>query len=163
MKNLILFIVLLIFNSCSTDSNKSNDAVNIDNGVTIFLKSIEGNNLLNTTNYNSNVFKIYYKINNENIEINNPNNDFPRNYYINNESNPISMKLFLNHSVTEEYPITLIEWNTNDTDTIKTYFRRGIENNTDYEICEKIWLNDVLIWDISTANGLTEREITILK
>ena len=81
----------------------------------------------------------------------------------NNESNPISMKLFLNHSVTEEYPITLIEWNTNDTDTIKTYFRRGIENNTDYEICEKIWLNDVLIWDISTANGLTEREITILK
>ena len=80
MKNLILFIVLLIFNSCSTDSNKSNDAVNIDNGVTIFLKSIEGNNLLNTTNYNSNAFKIYYKINNENIEINNPNNDFPRNY-----------------------------------------------------------------------------------
>ena len=163
MKNLIIIIGLLIFNSCSNDCNKSNDTVNIDNGITIFLKSREGNNLLNTINYNSTNFKIYNKINNENIELNNPNMDYPRNFYINNETNPISMKLFLNHSDTEEYPITLIKWNNTDTDTIKTYFRRGIENNTDYEICEKIWLNEILIWDISTLNGVTEREITILK
>ena len=69
----------------------------------------------------------------------------------------------IKHVSTEWKQFYFIKWNNTDTDTIKTYFRRGIENNTDYEICEKIWLNEILIWDISTLNGVTEREITILK
>ena len=164
MKKIILILtVLFIFGCSNNENNNSNDATNIDNSVAIFLKSPEGFNLINTSNYNSNNFKIYYKLNNEVVEIYNPSLDFPRNFYINNETNPISMKLFLNHSSLEANPTTIIKWNNLETDTIKTYFRRGTENSTDYEICEKIWLNNVLVWDINASNGSSLKEITILK
>lgn len=163
MKTLILIIALSIITGCSNDNNNFKDADNIDNGVSIFLKSTEGSNLINTSSYNSDNFKIYYKINNETIEINNPVIDYPRNFFISTETNPISMKLFLNDTSTEEFPETLIKWNENDTDTLKASFDRGIENNEDYVICKKIWLNNILVWDTNTPAGITGREITITK
>ena len=164
MKKIILILtVLFIFGCSNNENNNSNDATNIDNSVAIFLKSSKGFNLINTSNYNSNNFKIYYKLNNEVVEIYNPSLDFPRNFYINNETNPISMKLFLNHSSLEANPTTIIKWNNLKTDTIKTYFRRGTENSTDYEICEKIWLNNELVWDITSTSAITAKEITIIK
>ncbi|GAW90669.1 hypothetical protein FPS14_contig00083-0006 [Flavobacterium psychrophilum] len=116
---------------------------------------------MNTINYNSNNYRIYYKNGNEYIEQNNSNLDYPKNFFINSETNPISMKLFLNHLSTETNPITVVKWNDTESDTLKTFFRRGTDNNTDYEICEKIWLNDALIWDIN--NNQNSRQITIIK
>ena len=61
MKKIILILtVLFIFGCSNNENNNSNDATNIDNSVAIFLKSPEGFNLINTSNYNSNNFKIYY-------------------------------------------------------------------------------------------------------
>lgn len=160
MKNIIFLIILSIMSSCTKD-NPAPTSTNLDNSVIIYLKSSEGNNLLNTTNYNSNNYRIYYKKGNEFIEQNNSNLDYPKNFFINSETNPISMKLFLNHLSTEINPITVVKWNDIESDTLKTSFRRGIENNTDYEICEKIWLNNALIWDIN--NNQNGRQIIITK
>ena len=159
MKNFIFFIII-IMSSCTND-NPAPTSTNLDNSVNIYLESSDGNNLLNKTNYNSNNYKIYYKNGNEFIEQNNSNLDYPKNFSINLETNPINMKLFLNHLSTETNPITVVKWNDTDSDTLKTSFRRGFENNIDYEICEKIWLNDVLIWDIN--NNQNGRQITITK
>jgi hypothetical protein len=165
MKNLIIFLFILSLSSCDNDKNSPVlNQVSLDNGVSIYLKSSsENSNLLNTTNFQSSNFKIFYLINGLSVEQNNSSLDYPKNFYINNETNPISMKLFLNHSSTESNPITYIKWNDIDTDTIKVYYKRGVENNTNYEICEKIWLNENLVWDLTTPNGVTGREITILK
>ena len=160
MKKNILLAILIISTSCSNDKTEpiSN---NLDIGVVIYLLSSEGNNLLNTVNYDSNNIRIYYKKGNEFIEQNESNLDYPKNFFVNTETNPISMKLFLNHLPSESYPITVVKWNNSESDTLKTSIRRGIENNTDFEICEKIWLNDELIWDIhNNPNG---RQITITK
>ncbi|EKT4502358.1 hypothetical protein [Flavobacterium psychrophilum] len=160
MKNFIFLSIISIISSCTKD-NPEPTSRNLDNSVIIYLNSSEGNNLLNTINYNSNNYRIYYKNGNEYIEQNNSNLDYPKNFFINSETNPISMKLFLNHLSTETNPITVVKWNDTESDTLKTFFRRGTDNNTDYEICEKIWLNDALIWDIN--NNQNSRQITIIK
>ncbi|AIN75140.1 hypothetical protein O8E88_002344 [Flavobacterium psychrophilum] len=160
MKNFIFLSIISIISSCTKD-NPEPTSTNLDNSVIIYLNSSEGNNLLNTINYNSNNYRIYYKNGNEYIEQNNSNLDYPKNFFINSETNPISMKLFLNHLSTETNPITVVKWNDTESDTLKTFFRRGTDNNTDYEICEKIWLNDALIWDIN--NNQNSRQITIIK
>lgn len=157
-----IFLAIIIVSSCTSDNpTPIGSGNNLDNSVIIYLKSNEGNNLLNTTNYNSSNYKIYYKIANEFIEQNNSNLDYPKNFFINSETNPISMKLFLNHLSTESNPITVVKWNDTESDTIKTSYRRGIENNNDYEICEKLWLNNSLIWDIN--NNQNGRQITIVR
>lgn len=156
-----MIFFLGLFSSCSSNDDPS--ATNLDTHVDIYLKNSENENLIDTPNFLSNNYKIYYLIDGVSTEIYNPNMDSPRNFFINNETSPISMRLFLNYSENEEFPITYIKWNQTDIDTLKAQFDRGIENNVDYVICKKIWLNDEIVLDDATPNGITGREITIVK
>lgn len=159
-KFILLFAITLLSISCSTDKTGTT-SVNLSKELKINLLSSEGNNLLNTSNYKSDNFNIYYKSGNDYVEKNDVNLDYPKHFMINTETNPISMKLFLNDLASEPNPITVIKWNTTESDTIKTTFRRGFENNSSYVICEKVWLNDVLVWEIENNPNL--RQITIIK
>jgi hypothetical protein len=159
MKNLILFTIIFLVTSCNNDKNEPN-GFNLDANVNINLRSNEGLDLLNTTKYNSNNFKVYYKINNEFIEQNHSHLDYPRQFIIDTQRNPITMILFLNSSSIETYPITVIKWNETESDTLKTSFRRGSGNDGQFVICEKIWLNNILVWEINNKN---ERQISIVK
>lgn len=149
---------LITLLSCSNDKSK-NEGFYLDTGINIFLKNSHGENLLNTTNYNSDRFKIYYKINGQKIEVNNPLMDNPKGYAINNLTNPISMGLGMNDADTELLPITYIEWNDSDTDTLKTYYHRT-ENLI---VWTKIWLNDEEISETTTPPNGSGRWITIVK
>jgi CMP-N-acetylneuraminic acid synthetase len=163
MKKIVILNVIAIFvASCSDDSNKSESA-NIDTAVNIYLENNTGESLLNTDNYQSNDFKIYYLNNNNVEEVNNPLMDSPRNFFIIDEDNIKAMRLFLNSNQNEENPVTYIKWNETDTDTLKAHYSRGMGNNEDYVTCDKVWLNEELVWDTTTPSGVLGREITIVK
>lgn len=155
MKNCLIIFIILLF-SCSKDSN-SNDANNIDAMLDIILTDSNGNNLYGSPSFLQNNINYFHLINGQ---ISTPigNSSSPTFF----EQNGINkMRIFLNSDITEEFPVTYIVWNESDTDTLKAHFNRGSENNEDFEICDQVWLNEVLIWDATQwVNG---REITIVK
>jgi hypothetical protein len=158
MKKTILFItVFLLFISCTED--KPCSCFNIDAHINLFLKDSQGANLLNTTNYNSANYKIYYELNGQKIEVNNPLSGYPRGFLIDYENNTIYMRLFLNIDENETMPVTYIEWNNTDTDTLRVSVLRT-ENSI---VWDKLWVNDELVYQPGTPNGTTGREITIVK
>jgi hypothetical protein len=162
MKSLILSAISLFSLSCSND-NSNAENTNLEVEVSILLKDTNGENLLGTPNYIPTDFRIYNLVNGQTEEVYNPDMDYPRNFYINSDTTPIYMRVFLNHSSTEEYPITYIKWNENDIDTLRAFYSRGTENDTGYVICQKIRFNEVLVWDTNIPQGVTGREITITK
>jgi hypothetical protein len=160
MKKTILFITaFLLLISCSNDKQCS--CSNIDIGVTIFLKDSQGVNLLNTANYNSDDFKVYYEIDGQKIEVNNPLLDASRGFVINDWTNPISMGVALNDVIADIPTITYIEWNNSDTDTLITTYERT-ENSV---VWDRLWLNDELVWQpgMPAIEGIPGRVITIVK
>lgn len=160
MKKILLLFIAFLLLSCSHDHSGSENT-NIDTGVNIFLKNNDGLNLLNTPDYLSENFRVYNVVGGQAIEVNEPHLDYPRNFFVNTETSPASLTLFLNSDPHEEFPVTYIKWNENQTDTLKAAYSRG-SGNEDYIICNKIWLNNNLVWDIS-ADGTEGREITIIK
>ena len=162
MKKLILIVVFAALNSCSSDNENSN-AASFDAKVIINLQSEDGVNLLNTSNYNPNSFKVYYKVGNEFIEQNNNDYDYPKNFFVDTESNPSTIHLFMNMAETETFPITVIKWNETESDTLKTSYRRGSGGEEGlYVSWQKIWLNDSLVLDLSNP-AINGNEITIIK
>lgn len=162
LKRFILILGTIIILSCNSDDNKSNSqGFLFDGSVNIFLKNSQGENLINTATFNSNNYKIYYEINGQKTEVNNPLMDAPKGFYINQESNPISMRLYLNVPPNENTTstTTYIEWNNSDTDTLKTHFVKG----DGYLVWAKLWLNDEVVWEEGSSTSNLGREITIIK
>jgi len=155
MKNLIfLLLANILLISCSSDNNNNgNSYYNLDVGITMTFKDINGNDLLNPNNinaYSTDLIKIYYLKENGDIEeIYNSNLDSPRNFKIitpeDSQENIYALYLTPNTYLTEN-AITYIEWNNTETDTIKTNYRYG----DNYTICNKIWYNNVNVWTENT-------------
>jgi hypothetical protein len=154
MKNLIAILAILILTSCSNDDKKE-DSFNLFNSILINLKDVQGNNLLNTNNYSSNNFKIYYVNDGVVSEFYQPNLDNPKAYAVINTAVNLRMGLSLNHN-DEDYPITYIKWNETDTDTIKVSYNKA----DNYKLLDKIWINDVLT---EPTNGISGMEFIITK
>lgn len=156
MKKIIILNIIAIFLASCSDENNKSGGVNIDVDVNIYLENSMGENLIDTDNYQSANFKIYFYNNSVKEYLN------PPNFFIINENNIVAMRLFLNDNKNEENPVTYIKWNETDTDTLKAHFNRSRGNNENV-ICDKVWLNDKLVWDISMTSGVLGREITIVK
>lgn len=161
MKTLLLFFSIVILYSCTENKSASSslDNYNLDTYVTIFVKDQNGDNLINTPNYESENFRVYYMLNGQTVEIYNPLMQAPRNFYIYNDNDQIRMRLFLNYTASETFPITYIKWNETDTDTLKASFQRG-EN---FVSCNSVWLNGELVWNRSIPPANPGRTITIIK
>jgi hypothetical protein len=141
MKQLkILFFIAGILNIISCSIDKPIPGFLLDSSLDIFLKNSEGQDLLNTSAFNPANFKVYYLINGQKIEVNNPMMGYPRGFLVSNE-NPKFVRIFMNDLETELIPTTYIEWNTTDTDTIQTFYTRT-ENKVVYN---KVWLNGSLV------------------
>ncbi len=158
MKNYFLLLGLLAFSCSDNNSNGGNDNSNFDRLLWVTLSDSEGNSLYNSSEYSTENIRYYHLINNE-LQIPAGNVSGPTFTVIDNF---LRMKLFLNSDPNEEYPITVIEWNDTETDTIKAHFDRGEENNEDYELCDQVLVNDVLVWDNTTPSPFG-RHITIIK
>ena len=151
MKNLIIIVLLLILVSCSSEESKNDATYSID--FEMIVKNSDGADLLNpnTPNtFNTPNIKLFYLKKGILEEVYSPTADFPRNYKIYQHIDGIyRIGIFPNDSKSENLPVTHIEWNATDTDTIKGEFYYS-ENAV---IIQKVWFNDELRLDFS--NGRT--------
>ena len=151
----ILILTMLLYTSCKHEE----DMVVISIALELSIIDEDGKDLLNPENPNAIVegdIKKSYLIDGEIEEVNNPLMDNPRGFRIFKHEHEYRIEFSLNDSESEEYPITYMEWNENDMDTIKC----EIEKKSNSTICTKVWFNDELKWESSNQ---TERFFTIIK
>ncbi len=151
MKNLILFCTALFFLSCSkSDKEENQSSVHLD-GIEIAVRNAAGEDLLdpNTPNaYSADGIKLFYEINGEVVEVYDPAMDHPRNFiiynYINENESEYRIGIFLNYDRNEAQPITYIQWNETDRDTIKAKFHYSgpADSNYSFDI-ENLWFNGI--------------------
>lgn len=147
MKNLFYYSIIFVLFSCSKEEKK--EEVSLFNSILINLKDSQGNNLLNSPNYSSDNIKIFYVSNSVATEFNQPNLDNPKAFRIINTGIDARIGISLNHNA-EEYPITYIQWNSTDTDTIKAHYNRG----DNHVLLDKVWINNVLLTPTSGIAGM---------
>lgn len=73
----------------------------------------------------------------------------------NTDTEDYILRVYVNMAESEEYPITYIEWDDQDTDTLKFHYNRG----DNYTRWDRVWYNDVE--HIFNTSG--ERIITVVK
>lgn len=144
---LILLTLVTVIFSCS----KSNEidalyGYNIETSIELSILNSQNEDLLNSENPNHldvKKIKLFNVINGKKQEVYDPDMDSPRNFFIFKHENEYRIRLFLNHTETSEKPITYIEWNDSDTDTIEVTY-----NRTKTSLLQnKIWLNGIQIWE----------------
>jgi hypothetical protein len=151
MKNLLIILMISTLLACSNNS-QSNDMEEqngyyLNAGIEFSIVDSDNKDLLNPENLNYldiNNIKLFYLINGEKKEIYNPNMDYPRNFLIYQHENEYRIRIFLNHTDTEDKPMTYVQWSEKDIDTIETIYRRT-QNSI---IQETLWLNGEQIWEI---------------
>lgn len=131
--------------SCKDD----NESFIVDTALDISIKDNKGSDLLDPNNPNSlneNDIKIIYEIDGEQIEVNKPNLDVSRGFFIHKVGSEYRIAIHLNTDKNTQYPVTYIKWNDTDTDTdtLKCEIER---KNGNYEVCKKVWLNGEVVWD----------------
>jgi len=152
MKNYLLMIFVIFIISCSKqeDQKLDNIGVNVDRDINISVKDSAGNDLLDPENpqaIRESEIWLYYLIDGKKEKVYIPNLDHPRNFFIfkdhrNYDSSEYIIRVFPNDEKSNSYPITYIQWNNADTDTIKCEIER-----TEYEVrCTKVWYNGELKW-----------------
>jgi len=159
MKNLLFLVLSLMIVSCDKDEDSGPAGTNIDLGLRIYLQNNEGIDLLDTPNYMSDNFKLFYIVDGQPQYAFNGYLDNPRHFAIFQDTISKSMLLGLSDHIVDEYSETFIKWNETETDTLRAQIYQG----GGYIGCKKLWLNEELVWDSTTANLAIHRTITIIK
>jgi len=169
MEKIFLFIITLIIASPSTTKKAS---FVYDTVIKIGVTDMDCNDLLNPSNpasFKKEEIKIFYLKQGIVEEVYNENMRAKRNFLI--DENDIELwknlfpnseylvRLFPNDSILEEFPITYIQWNSKNTDTIKCKYERSAEVIG----CSKVWLNGELLWGEGTGDYSKPRHIDIVK
>ena len=156
MKNLIfLLLVSILIVSCNSDDNNNDDSFYyLGRDVEFKVTSIDGIDLLNPNNANAfleNNIKIYNLIDNEIVEVYNPNAQYARDFKIVSPENSgieeYFIRVYINNPKLEN-AITYIEWNETDTDTIRT---NSVSNGNSL-VLTQAWYNDNLLIDENTES-----------
>ncbi|NOU62083.1 hypothetical protein [Marinifilum caeruleilacunae] len=143
MKYILIISIAVILVSCSSGDEPS---AFVDVSIELSVLDIDGNDLLNPNNddsFKESDIKLYYVINEEKREVYDPNMQYPRNFFIFKEGAIYRIRLLLNNDKSDDKPITYIQWNDKDSDTISAEFYRT--NNLTRK--EKVWFNDKLIYE----------------
>ena len=148
MKKSIIFLsVITLLFSCSKKKEDTVVGVVVDTSVDLKVTNQAGEDLLNPeTNgaYDHSHIWIYYLENGEvKLYEGGANMDHPRGFFIfDGPDNFKNIRIFLNSSEKESYPVTYVKWNETDMDTIKTHYKRT-ETLT---VLDSIWYNGTLRW-----------------
>jgi hypothetical protein len=146
MKKILIVLAVFALFAC----NKSNDMeeqFNLYAGLEFSVINSQNEDLLDTATANhikASDIKLFYQINGEMKEVFDANMQNPRNFTIFKHENEYRIGVSLNHTETSDRPVTYIQWNENDTDTIEVIFNR----TSNAVIQNKIWLNGNLIWEL---------------
>lgn len=157
MKYLILIISIFLFLSCS--KNSGSDVVDV--GIHLKLENSTGSDLLDPNEgntYNTENIKLFYIQNGVEQLYLCGNCDHQKGYYFFERNNKFVISILPNIEVQQDGtdPVTYIQWNETDRDTIQCHINRN--ENGSVIVCTKVWYNDSLVYD---NNG--ERYFTIIK
>ena len=116
--------------SCSNERDCGCSGGQYITSIKVSINDAQGNTLLNNVEYQENNFSSYYF----------------KNSVLNSLSQPVfynagdapKVLIYLNTDEVEEFPVTYVRWNDNDTDTIKAKFVRS-ENSI---IIDQAWINN---------------------
>ncbi|MEM9548808.1 MAG: hypothetical protein AAGA77_22680 [Bacteroidota bacterium] len=135
-----------------TSCDKSPDSAEvIGNSLDLYVQNSNGENLLGST-YLIEDIKLYYLNNGKTEEVFDANMAAPRNVkFVDIEGNT-ALRIFANLN-DEEYPTTYLEWNAEDTDTIRCHYYRSEDNST-IQI-DSVWYNGLKVFP-DQAFGPTE-------
>lgn len=146
MKKLSIILIITSFFNCS-EPNQVNYDSNIDIGVTFSVFNSENKDLLNpknTNHINTSRIRLFYDVNGKKKEIYNPNMDSPKSFRIYKHENEYRIAISLNYTKTSNKATTYIEWNKDDTDTIKASYEK--DQSMSIIMQDTIWLNGKQIW-----------------
>ncbi|MCK5762570.1 MAG: hypothetical protein KAH05_00475, partial [Clostridiales bacterium] len=146
MKKLLLIASICLLFSCS----KNSDADYIDVGIHLKLENSSGSDLLDPSvdnSYNNDNIKLFHLLNGTEQYYLCGNCDNQKGYYFFERDNKYVMSVFTNIEVQQDgtYPITYIQWNETDRDTIQCHINRSKDGS--YIFCNKVWYNDSLVYD----------------
>lgn len=157
--SVFFILILLTIFSCSKN-NEPEEQFNLSSSLEFSIINSQNEDLLNPNNPNHiNVanIKLFYVIDGKSQEIYDSNMDNPRNFRIYEHKNEYRIRITTNATETAEKPITYIQWNENDTDTLEVLYER-----TQNAILQnKIWLNGEQIWE--RGNNTTDPYFILTK
>ena len=159
MKTIIAILIMATCLGCSSENNDDINSYVMEGSIDFSIKDTEGNDLLNPNNkgaFKENEIKLFYLNDNVVEEVYNQNRDYKRGFHLFKIDSGYRISVGLNSAETEEFPITYVQWDETDTDTLKGEFKRT-PNGT---FLKKVWLNDQLIWD---AINETELHYVLIK
>lgn len=123
-----------------TSCNKSSDdAEYIDRALDIYVQNSDGENLLGNV-YKEESIKLYFLNNGKVEEVYDGNMADPRNFQFIDIYGEPAIRVFVNFN-DENFPITYLEWNEEDVDTIRCHYYRSEGNSTIY--VDSVWYNEV--------------------
>lgn len=158
-KTLILISILTLLISCNSNDKEEEEQLIYGTSVLSFceitVKDRAGNNLLDPTNPNSfdiDNIKIFYLIDGEKKEFYEEHLDAPKGFRViqHDFTSEYQFIIHLNYDRTEDFSTTYIQWNENDTDTIKALFK--YPPNTSSVLLRTVWQNNELKWDFELNN-----------
>lgn len=159
MRILNISLLALLFLASFSCKKSDDSAVVIDATVDIQLVNDQNENVIGQVqSVDFNNLKIYYLVDEKTELYYKGNLEYPKGYIIlENPNKQKYLRLFLNTQGV--MPITLIQFNEADTDTVKCKFHKKDGSI----ICTKVWYNNVLKWDVNDNNSSENRQITIVK
>lgn len=140
----ITFILFALLISCNKeDKNMGGDVIDI--GISIFIKDVNGNNLLVDTSsnaINADSIRLVYLINGSFINVYNENLDCPYSICYMAVNGNEHIAITPNHTENDLCPITYIDWGNGDIDTLKCHFNRVQSNEIFSILCDTVWFNE---------------------
>lgn len=149
MKTSILITAIFFLLGCSKHSTSEN----VDVIIRILVEDKEARSLLDPTHKNYidvSKVRVYYLINGQKKYQYEPNWSCPSHFCAISDDGKRYVKLSPNISITEDFPITYIEWSEYETDEIKCHFNRT-ENSV---VCDKVWFNQELVYPNDTKDRI---------
>jgi hypothetical protein len=146
MKNTLIILIVITFFACDK-SKEPVDGFYLYAGLEFSVLNSQNEDLLDPENPNHldvAKIKLFYVIDGETQEVYDADMDSPRNYRVFKHENEYRIAVFLNCSETSDKPITYIQWNNSDTDTIEAVYKR-YHNSV---LQNKLWLNGEQIWEL---------------
>lgn len=143
MRCLIVILLSVFLLSCT---EKVSERVVLDIVVDMAVRDAGGVDLLNPNNanaFNKDLIKLIFEVDGKQNEYYDENLDYRKGFFIYQHENTHRIRVFPNSDHKESFPITYIQWNETDTDTLKC----EIDRVGSSKICRKVWFNGELVWD----------------
>lgn len=158
MKWSLLILSICLLSGC-LKKNDQGDYVDIY--IDLKLENTQGSDLLNPdteNSYNQKDIKLFYLLNGIEHYHFCDNCDYQNHYHFYERDNRFVMRISPSYVTQEDGsdPVTYIQWNDNDRDTIQCHINRNKDGSKIF--CSKVWYNDSLVYD-----NYYERYFTIIK